>query len=295
MRKVGRFRALVDVLRWRRIPVREAGGRIKFVRAGGGLKIRLWTVILGLLWALMAVGAGLAMRKHGVVAGVATGLLMLVAPYFFATLDRFKDAGRAHVRRGIGLDRCPWCTRLLPPAGEDHRRTCRRCAATWWDVPDLEPGLSPRKHGEHVLAMNIAAALFGLALGWVLVMGSGSGTWKSRLIGDGIVLFIVTGFAAVAGRNGVLWQVAAPAVGVVPMVLGLFWMRGADAWAGVLMFCAGGAGLVLVALASRAGWRRRRRRVQLLAGRVCARCGYDMRALAIGDKCPECGSRYRIR
>jgi hypothetical protein len=155
--------------------------------------------------------------------------------------------------------------------------------------------VSPRKHSEHVLALNIAGTLLGLFLGWMLVMFSGSGPWKGRLLADGVILFIVTGASAVAGRNGLRWRVAAPAVGLVPMVLGMLWMGGADAWAGVLMFCVGALGAGLAGLSSRSGWRGRGRRVQLLAGRMCARCGYDMRALAIGDRCPECGSKHRVR
>lgn len=296
MRKVSRFRAFVDVLRWRRIPVRDAAGRVKLVRVSSRpFRITLGRALLGLIWVAIAAGGGMAAGKRGgALAGTGTALLVLVGPYIFSTLDRFKETGRAHVRRKLLKDRCPWCDRLLLEAKEDNLRRCR-CKGSWWDVPGIEPGTSARKHTEHVLAINIAVFLGGLGLGFFQFGCLSSGEWGKRLAGAIFVLVFGAGAGSAVGGKGADWRVAGIAVGTVPFILGILWLRGANADAGAAMVVAGLVTGAATMAGTRLGASLRTREVRRGIGRICADCGYNMRALEPGDPCPECGSRVRVR
>jgi hypothetical protein len=287
-----RWRVFVELARGRRMPLRDARGKLALVPCelpARKARLVVWLAIIG-----VAGGTAILLVKDGwLLVLVCAAVLALYYPIIVreAMIDLATARIRYRVRRGC----CPWCNGELTPASESERRRCLSCSAEWWDVLGVQPGVAPKDQKEHVVAIGIGMGLVGLVVGAVGLGPVPTDPWGVVFIWVGVALVVWFLGSIAAGHARTPWWVLLSSA-IPGTIYGLVLLSGSGhttrAEALLVASCLFGA---VGAAGARLGHRRIRRDIREREGRACAGCGYDMRACEPGDVCPECQSPWRVR
>lgn len=281
-----------------RVPIQDATGRRRFVSRARTPDARTPRLYRRLLVVSLVTGAGalaacLAKNKGWESSSIVGVAVFAVITIMGVLVSHFADPSK-HIRFWLAKSVCPWCFSVLPQADLDDRKRCVRCRGQWWDVPGLSRGDSIKTQREHRISVSVLAAMSGLVAGFVLFGAASSGPWRTHTSQEAAIIGAFAVFGLGWGAAGAeQWTIGVSAA-VVPVGLGLFWLRGANAENGMVMII---AGAVLGCCGGGAAWLVRRavpRRLRRGRGRVCAACGYDLRWTRAGRPCPECGSNTRL-